>query len=261
MSRSLAPKLTLAFLVVSLIGVALVALFVRQAIEKEFDRFLLDQRESDFVEFVTTYYQSNQSWIGVGEALRKAGLVPAPLLPPATQSGDQSVAPLPPAGQAENGQLPPIQPIVLAGPQGYVVIPGGPYRNGERVVRADIERGVSIEVDGRVVGTVIDTSKPVRDPAEERFLERSNRAALNAALVATGIALILGVVLARTLTRPLRELTAAIHQLSTGTLDQEVPVRTRDELGELTTAFNQMSAELNRSNELRRQMTADNAHD
>jgi signal transduction histidine kinase len=49
--------------------------------------------------------------------------------------------------------------------------------------------------------------------------------------------------------------------MSAGALEQEVPLRTQDELGELAAAFNQMSAELNRSNELRRQMTADIAHE
>ena len=42
---------------------------------------------------------------------------------------------------------------------------------------------------------------------------------------------------------------------------QQVPVRSADELGALTLAFNRMSADLARANELRRQMTADIAHD
>ena len=44
-------------------------------------------------------------------------------------------------------------------------------------------------------------------------------------------------------------------------LQQVVPVRTQDELGDLAAAFNQMSAELDRANQVRRQMTADIAHD
>jgi signal transduction histidine kinase len=49
--------------------------------------------------------------------------------------------------------------------------------------------------------------------------------------------------------------------MSRGELEQQVPVRSADELGMLTQAFNQMSADLTRSNALRRQMTADIAHD
>ncbi|HTP11194.1 MAG TPA: ATP-binding protein, partial [Anaerolineae bacterium] len=51
------------------------------------------------------------------------------------------------------------------------------------------------------------------------------------------------------------------HALAHGDLQQQVPVRSHDELGELAQAFNQMSADLARATQLRRQMTADIAHD
>jgi signal transduction histidine kinase len=59
----------------------------------------------------------------------------------------------------------------------------------------------------------------------------------------------------------LRELTAATQAVAQGNLEQTVPVRSKDELGQLATSFNRMSADLAHSNELRRQMTADIAHD
>jgi signal transduction histidine kinase len=75
------------------------------------------------------------------------------------------------------------------------------------------------------------------------------------------MALILGLFLTRTLTRPLRELTAASQAMAQGDLGQRVTVRSKDELGELAAAFNQMSAELAQASQARRQMTADIAHD
>ena len=75
------------------------------------------------------------------------------------------------------------------------------------------------------------------------------------------LALLLSIILARTLTKPVRELTGAIRAMARGKLGVAVLVRSRDEIGELTTAFNQMSADLARSNQLRKQMTADIAHD
>jgi signal transduction histidine kinase len=68
-------------------------------------------------------------------------------------------------------------------------------------------------------------------------------------------------VLARTLTRPLRELTAATRAVAKGRLGQQVPIRSRDELGDLAASFNQMSTDLAKATELRRQMTADVAHE
>jgi two-component system sensor histidine kinase BaeS len=49
--------------------------------------------------------------------------------------------------------------------------------------------------------------------------------------------------------------------MARGKLDQRVTVRSRDEIGELATSFNQMSADLAHASQLRKQMTADLAHD
>jgi signal transduction histidine kinase len=56
-------------------------------------------------------------------------------------------------------------------------------------------------------------------------------------------------------------LTQATHAVSEGDLSQQVPVRSRDELGELAQAFNKMSSQLSRSVNARKQMTADIAHE
>jgi signal transduction histidine kinase len=58
-----------------------------------------------------------------------------------------------------------------------------------------------------------------------------------------------------------QELTAATKVLAAGDLGHQVQVRTDDEIGELAKSFNRMSADLAHSNQLRRQMTADIAHD
>ncbi|MBK5108223.1 MAG: HAMP domain-containing protein, partial [Anaerolineales bacterium] len=75
------------------------------------------------------------------------------------------------------------------------------------------------------------------------------------------VSILLGVLLARTLTRSLRELTTATQKVARGDLEQQVPVRSKDELGELAASFNQMSSDLAKSRDLRRQMTADIAHE
>ncbi|HQF70805.1 MAG TPA: ATP-binding protein, partial [Promineifilum sp.] len=71
----------------------------------------------------------------------------------------------------------------------------------------------------------------------------------------------LGAFLARTLARPIGELTAATQRIARGELGLQVPVRTHDELGKLASSFNSMSADLEKASRLRRQMTADIAHD
>jgi signal transduction histidine kinase len=96
---------------------------------------------------------------------------------------------------------------------------------------------------------------------EEAYLQRMGYAIVYGGLGAIVLALALGAFLARNLTRPIRELTAATRAVARDQLGQQVPVRSQDELGQLAASFNRMSSDLAHANELRRQMTADVAHE
>jgi len=63
------------------------------------------------------------------------------------------------------------------------------------------------------------------------------------------------------LIRPVRALTGAAQAVARGDLTQRVPASGRDELGDLAHAFNQMADSLERAERLRRDMTADVAHE
>jgi class 3 adenylate cyclase len=57
-------------------------------------------------------------------------------------------------------------------------------------------------------------------------------------------ALLLGLLAARRLTRPIGALTEGVARVAAGDLSRELPVRSRDEIGQLTRAFNEMVAGL-----------------
>jgi hypothetical protein len=76
--RSLSFKLTLAFLLVSLTGVALVAVLIWGINSIEFNRFLQDRGMTDFTSAAAAYYQENGSWAGVAEAMREENLTLSP---------------------------------------------------------------------------------------------------------------------------------------------------------------------------------------
>ncbi|MEW5938486.1 MAG: HAMP domain-containing sensor histidine kinase [Chloroflexota bacterium] len=117
-------------------------------------------------------------------------------------------------------------------------------------------------MDSVFLGTILSPPAPVDlTPQEKAFLEHTNQAVTYAAFGAAALALIFGVLLARTLTRPLRALTDATEKMASGELNQQVTVNSKDEIGELANAFNKMSREVARANMLRKQMTADIAHD
>lgn len=250
--RSLTLKLVLAFLIVSLTGAALSAAFTRWATAREFDRLVLDKAEADFIAELTAYYRGHGSWAGVAEDITSRR-------PPANQDMLRNNA-RPQTGPDSQPTLP--FGFMLIDQNRAVVIPAGDYGIDEIVPAGELSRETPIEIDGQVVGAALSTGKPIGlDPKEARYIARTDQALLLAAVISTLAALILGVVLARTLAHPLRELTAATHAMTKGQLGQQVPIRSRDELGELAASFNRMSTDLAKSNDLRRQMTADIAHE
>lgn len=240
--RSLTLKLTLAFLIVGLAGAVLVAAFVVPLARRQFSTFVVDRYQSEIVAETADYYATYGSWDGLQGSLRR-------------RRG--------PRGGPMN-----VPPIALYDTAGKLVFSNAPSQfSGETFVNVnDAPHDFApIEVRGQVVGYVR-FDQPgnwgmLRGTPEGRFLAGLDRAILISAGVAAGLALVLGAILAGTISRPVRELTAATRVLADGDLGHQVPVRTRDEIGELAQSFNQMSADLAHANQLRRQMTADIAHD
>jgi signal transduction histidine kinase len=243
-------KLTLSFLVVGLTGIALVAAAMWSATSVEFNRFISDRGLSDYTTAAKNYYVTHQSWDGVADALHSLNTTALPN-PNGSLSRPDS-----------NNNMPPPQPYVLVDQNGVVVAPSGPIQVGEQLSINQYQSHVAITVNNKTVGYVLVTGRPVRpNTFETRFLQRMSQSLILAALGAAVIAILLGLLLARSITRPIRDLTKAAKDMASGNLNQQVRVRSKDELGELTQAFNQMSVDLEHSNQLRRQMTADIAHD
>jgi signal transduction histidine kinase len=241
MMNSLTWKLGLAFLVVSITGAIVAAIFVRIATQQGFQDVARSHAESDFVTEVANYYQNNgYSWDGILEHLRN-------------QSPQNNPDP-------HYTSTPPLF-FVLLDQQGKVLIPGRGYQPGQIVPADQRSHSIPVKVNGQTVGTVITGTAPPLSPSDAQFLATTERALLLGTLAAFLIAMGLGIILARSLTRPVRELTSALHAMANGELQQAVPVRSQDELGQLSTAFNKMSADLAFANQQRRQMTADIAHD
>lgn len=234
--RSLTWKIGLAFVLVSLTGTIVAAVFVWRTTQKGFQDVARAQAQSNFVSQMANYYQFNGSWDGVAAATFH-------------QEGPNP------------NQQPPDQHFILVDQSGMVIVPGRTYHLGQVVPGDQRAKGVSVKVDGQMVGTVLSDGDPPLNPAESQFLASTEQALFIGALVAFLIAVALGIILARSLTRPVHEIITALRAMTGGELQQAVPVRSRDELGELSAAFNQMSGDLAFANQQRRQMTADIAHD
>jgi signal transduction histidine kinase len=255
MRRSITVKLILAFLAVSVTVVALASGITYWLTVREFKQLVFNQSRDRFVIDAALYYQVNGTWDGILDYMNLRNSAPGHGGPgPGTDQ--QPFVPV-------DGKSPsPTFAFLLADANGKVLVPAGDYQAGQVVPAAKLSQGTSVDVNGAKVGTVLVLGNPPPlGGLESQYLNRTNQALLYAALGAALVALALGIVLARTLTHPLRDLTAAIHAMAKGDLKQHVSVKSRDELGELATAFNQMSSDLDRLNLSRRQMTADIAHD
>ena len=235
-------KLILAFLAVGLAGVGLVALVAARSTANEFGRFVFNQVQGSFAEELRQYYQEHGGWAGVQDVLL---VMPEGIPGNRRQAFERAVGPL-----------------TLADAQGVVII-GGPGLRPGVVLRQEMLRAATpVQVDDQVVGFFVASPEAfARNQAEANFLFRTNRLLIIGAVGAIALSLLLGVLLARSFTQPVRDLTTAAQAIASGELGQQVPVRSEDELGQLAQAFNRMSAELARSRDLRRQMTADIAHE
>ncbi len=241
--RSLTLKLTLAFLFVGIVGVALIAIVVRQQTQRQFDQFVLDRYQLDLLDDLSSYYRQNQSWQDFNAIVIRA---------PGRRPGmGSSIVPA---------------PVTLTDVDGQVVFGGRRYEFGQQIGPDELDKAVPVEVDGDTVGWVLftgfgDQTLQLPESPESRFLNGINRVILFGAAGSVIVALLLGIFLARTISRPVQEVTAATQVVAGGNLGYQVPVRTKDELGELAESFNRMSADLAQITEQRRQMTADIAHD
>ncbi|MFS8478340.1 MAG: HAMP domain-containing sensor histidine kinase [Micromonosporaceae bacterium] len=80
-------------------------------------------------------------------------------------------------------------------------------------------------------------------------------------ITALGLALLTSQVLAHGMTSPLREMTAAARAMARGDYSRRVRATSRDEVGELARAFNQMAADLAAADRQRRELIANVSHE
>jgi signal transduction histidine kinase len=227
----LTTKLILAFLLVSLFSTGIIVAFTRAATNREFDRFVNDKYQAEMVEELAGYYAENQTWEGVDKLFNR----------------DQ-----------DNGR-PPF--FSIADRNGKIVIAGMGRRPGEAVRANELDAGTQVQINGETVGVLLFNRPPDRNPLEDEFIRRLGQSIYLSAIGVILLAFILGAILSGTISRPIRELTKATHEMAGGNFGQQVPVRSHDEIGELAASFNKMNNDLAHSFNLRKQMTADIAHE
>ena len=126
-----------------------------------------------------------------------------------------------------------------------------------------LENSYPITVDNQLVGYVVPDNSIIDlgDIISENLKTALNDSLLKTVLISGGVALLLALIFAYVLMRPVRRLTTAASQLAQGDLSQRVPLQGGAELSQLAKTFNQMAESLEQSQQARKAMTADIAHE
>lgn len=252
MLKSLHWKLTVAFVLIAFITTVSVAVLIRVTSADRLMALIIDQQRSGVEQALINHYAVNGSWDGVAVNWQEIQFRSAPTA--VRRSADEFPQP---ADRIRRNMF------GLADAQGIVIIPvDSDFPEGASLPPDVLEAGDPVLVDGVQVGTILSMPKRLDfNPEEFRYLQRTTQALEWAIVVGLFVALIMGFLLARTLTNPLKALTQASQRIAQGQLEQQVEVKSGGEIGQLADAFNRMSREISRVNQLRRQMTADIAHD
>ncbi len=99
------------------------------------------------------------------------------------------------------------------------------------------------------------------EPAHAMFVGAVHRYLIWACLGAVVLAALLSFVMMRRVLEPLMRMTRISGEIAAGDFSARVPADTRDEVGQLARAFNQMAASLEKIERLRRTLMIDVAHE
>lgn len=242
-------RLTGALLVTALLAVGANYWLTTSGVRERFDSFRLEQRHFEvesLVPFLAGYWRDNGSWAGldiyfqlVSYVRRGTEVFQRPILDRIMVIDTEYRV----VGCSEQGQL-------------------GQCMANDPQIREIVEQyGIPVVVDDRQVATVIPLDTANLTPLEREFVNSVRWSALVAGGVALFAAALLAVILVAQLSRPLRRLILATARIAKGDLAHRVPVRTRDEIGRLGRAFNDMAAALESSEKARQKLVADVAHE
>ncbi len=197
------------------------------------NRFELYFKEKTAAPFENYYKEHRNSWEGIGETKISDGLEPS------------------------HSEL---RSIALVSPGGNLLYSRGLGDSGSLIQEG---KPKAVIVNGTTVGTIyVDRWESTEDSRLKKNFLNSNRTQGLMVPAITGIvALLLGLWLTRKITKPLNRLVPAIQKIASGDLGTRIPVTTRDEFGQVTEALNHMAQQLRRAEEVRKNLTADVAHE
>ena len=256
MIHSLQFRLLTAFILVILVAVGAVYFFGSQIAGGEIRRFgeRSEQARLGRVAFeLSRYYHEHESWEGIQPYVEQWESLYGRRIILADSSG---VVVADSQGELLGQQYHPDKPGMR------VLLPSEGELLGEQYHPDEPGMHLPPPWEGNSVGTFYISPEPsAAFPSPLSLSQAISRFLLWGALLAIAIALLFTFFLSRRILSPIKSITLAARQLGQGDLSQRVQSKEKGEVGELAQAFDAMAENLERSEQLRRNMIADTAHE
>jgi len=236
MIHSLRFRLLVAFILVILVTIGTISLFVSRGAEGEIQQYEEHGEQIRIARIersLSHYYSQRQNWTGIQPFVEQMG----------TLYGQRVV-------------LTDVSGVVVADSRGELL--GKPYHPDSQ------GRTLPSQWGKGALGTLYispESSAEADSTSTQSLSESINRFLLWGGLLAVAIALVFTFVLSRRILAPIQTLTVAVKRLGQGDLSQRVKFHDKGEVGELAQAFNSMAGDLERAEQLRRNLMADVAHE
>lgn len=231
----LTSKISIVLVAVVLMTGILIGILCIENTSSAFDEYLYDTYEVMLNEwartFVTYYTYNGNSWVGVENLGRFSDL---------QQSG-----------------------VVLSDLNGRILYYYDMSYVGKQVPSDIYSRGYILRVDNDVIGILYPAAlfSETFMQLEQNFVRSAIAAAGKGVFFTSLFAIIIGIGLSVGIVHPLRALTKATKRMAKGNFEEPLPIFSTDEIGDLSRSFNTMAQELQKSNDLRKQMVADTSHE
>jgi len=248
MIHSLRFRLLIAFLAVILVTIGTVFLFINLRTSGEIGQFERRGEEAHFARLLyslTRYYSERGDWTGVQARVAEMGSLYGRRIVLTDEDGtvvaDSQGELIGQTYQPPSSEEPLLLPALPPPP--YPFLPSPPPA-------------------AEASGTVYIGPQALTDPTSPRFLSHSiTQFIIWGCLIGGGVALAMTLILSRRILSPIKALTEAAKRLGQGDFSPRLELKDKGEVGELARAFNSMAGDLERAEQLRRNMVADVAHE
>lgn len=208
----------------------------------------------DTVDNLEAYYEQHGSWTGVESIL--ADQIPSTTM---MENG------IPGVGKEMEDGLGPgrREPFILTDTDLVVIWSANEGKIGQKVTDQTKNNALELTTStGNTIGYLFVSGRSVLQASEVSPLLSSLRNTLiRVSLIAVFMAILFAILFTNRLTKPINDLTNAARTLSQGDLSVRVNETGKDEIAILGSSFNEMADSLQKSEERKKAMTADIAHE